>query len=62
MKTTVTTTLLELVHSINAYAANDREVVATVAYLVNSGRVRLGGTFAGATIQLPPTRRTRARP
>src|SRR5262245_57540063 len=61
MKTTVPTTLLDLVQSINAYAANDREVVATVAYLVNSGRVRLGGTFAGATIQLSPARHPRTR-
>jgi hypothetical protein len=27
-----------------------------VAHLVNSGRVRLRGNFAGAKIQLPPTR------
>ena len=31
------------------------EVVATVAYLVNSGRVRLCGTFAGAKIALRPS-------
>src|SRR3954463_11184921 len=47
-------TLLELVQVVNESARNDEEVVATVAYLVNSGRVRLCGTFAGAKIALRP--------
>ena len=41
-------TLLELVHRVNSYTASDVETVAVVTYLVNSGRVRLCGTFAGA--------------
>lgn len=52
----VTCTLLELIQSVGAFTNNDREVAAVVAHLVNSGRVRLRGNFAGAKIQLPPTR------
>lgn len=48
----VSTTLLDLVQAVGAEATSDAEVVATVAALVNSGRVRLCGTFAGAQIQL----------
>lgn len=49
---TIRTTLLDLVQTVQRYAANDEEVVATIAYLVNSGRVQLGGTFAGQKINL----------
>jgi hypothetical protein len=45
-------TLLDLVQTISDYATNDAEVVATVAFLINSGKVRLCGTFAGARIDL----------
>ena len=48
-------TLLELIQVVNESARNDDEVVATVAYLINSGRVRLCGTFAGAKIALRPS-------
>jgi hypothetical protein len=44
-------TLLELVQQVSESALTDDEVVALVAYLVNSGRVRLCGTFAGAKIR-----------
>jgi hypothetical protein len=43
-------TLLELVQSISDSALTDDEVVTIVSYLINSGRVRLCGTFAGAKI------------
>ena len=43
-------TLLELIQTVNKTALTDDEVVTIVAYLVNSGRVRLCGTFAGAKI------------
>jgi hypothetical protein len=46
-------TLLDLVQTVNAYAATDDEIVATIAYLVNSGHIRLCGNFAGAKIVLP---------
>jgi hypothetical protein len=45
-------TLLDLVQAINAFATSDAEVVATVAYLINSGKVVLCGNFAGAKIDL----------
>jgi hypothetical protein len=54
MQTQVQSTLLDLVHTFSSFTDNDREVVALVTYLVNSGRVRLCGTFAGATIALSP--------
>jgi hypothetical protein len=44
-------TLLELVQQVSESALTDDEVVTLVAYLVNSGRVRLCGTFAGAKIR-----------
>ena len=52
MATIIRTTLLGLVQAINDISANDSETVATIAYLVNSGKVRLCGNFAGAKIGL----------
>jgi len=49
-------TLIELIQCVGSYTTNDREVAATVAHLVNSGRVRLRGAFAGAKIAMPPAR------
>lgn len=54
MQTHVQSTLLELVSILNSFTNSDHEVVALVTYLVNSGQVRLCGTFAGATIELSP--------
>jgi hypothetical protein len=48
-------TLLDLVQAVSEVAANDQETLATVADLINSGRVRLGGDAAGATIDLSAT-------
>ena len=45
------TTLLDLVSAVAASARSDAEVIATVVYLVNSGRVRLCGTFRGARFE-----------
>jgi hypothetical protein len=52
MKPVIHTTLLALVQAVSEYANTDTEVVATVAALINSGRVRLCGNFAGARIDL----------
>jgi hypothetical protein len=49
---TTDTTMLDLVTCISEVARDDREVVATVVALVNSGRVRLIGSFRGARISL----------
>ena len=52
MQETTQCTMLDLVSAVSEYAHTDDEIVATVVYLVNSGKVRLGGNFAGATIDL----------
>ena len=49
---TTDATMLDLVTCITEVARDDREVVATVVALVNSGRVRLTGSFRGARIGL----------
>jgi hypothetical protein len=49
-KTKTQSTLLDLVYSVSLFAKTEAEVVATVAHLVNSGRVQLCGNFAGAKI------------
>ena len=48
-------TLLKLIHVVYESTQNDDEMVATVTYHINSGRVRLCGTFAGAKIALRPS-------
>ena len=40
-------TLLDLVTAVAEYAHSEAETIATVAYIVNSGRLRLRGTFRG---------------
>ena len=47
-------TLFDVVEAVQAIATHDAEVVATVVSLINSGRVRLCGALAGATVVLPP--------
>ena len=49
-------TLLDLVTAISDFARTEAEVIATVVYLVNSGKVRLCGNFAGARFDLPALR------
>lgn len=44
------TTLLELVRAIGDVTDDEREVVATVMHMLDSGRVRLCGNFRGASI------------
>ena len=48
-------TLLDLILAVSEVAANDQEIMATVADLINSGQVRLCGEAAGATIDLLAT-------
>ena len=52
MTTPIRSTLLDVVQTVCTCATSDDEVVATVAYLINSGKVLLCGTFAGAKIDL----------
>ena len=56
---THTVTLLDLVTAVSQYARTDAEVVATVVYLVNTGKVRLGGNFRGARFVCDPQAATR---
>jgi hypothetical protein len=48
-------TLFDLIQAVNDMAANDQEIMATVADLINSGQVSLCGDAAGATIDLLAT-------
>ena len=52
MAPALSVTLLELVTEVAKNAHSDKEVIATVAYMVNSGRVRLCGNFKGARFDL----------
>ena len=47
-----TVTLLDLVTEVAKYARSDKEVIATVADMVSTGRVRLCGNFKGAHFDL----------
>jgi len=49
------TTLLDLVTAVSDVTDSEDEVVATVVHLVNSGAVRLCGTFRGARFDLTST-------
>lgn len=53
MSTQIRCTLLDLVQTLTKVTDSEQEVVVLAATLVNSGRVRLCGNFAGATITLP---------
>ena len=48
-------TLLDLIQAVSEVAANDQEIMATVADLINSGQVRLCGDATGAMIDLLAT-------
>ena len=45
-------TLLELVTVASEYAESERELPATIVYMVNGGSVRLCGNFRGARFDL----------
>ena len=47
-----TVTMKDLVSAIAEHAETDAEVVATVVYLVNSGKVHLRGRLAGARFDM----------
>ena len=49
---TLNVTLLDLVNAIAEDAGSEAELIATIVYLVNSGRVRLCGNFKGARFDL----------
>jgi len=45
-------TLLDLVSAVAESACSEAELIAAVVYMVNSGHVRLCGTFKGARFDL----------
>jgi len=45
-------TLLDVVNTVSEFSETDDELVATVTYLVNSGKVRLCGDFAGSRVEI----------
>lgn len=45
-------TMLDLVNEVSEVARNERETIATVVYLVNTGAVQLCGNFKGARFDL----------
>jgi len=47
----VEVTLLELVQAVSDVADNEREVVATVLYMLARGSVRLRGNFRGEPVE-----------
>jgi hypothetical protein len=49
-------TLLALIRAVAEHARSEAEVVATVVHLVNSGAVRLGGSFRGGRFDLDSKR------
>jgi hypothetical protein len=50
-------TMLDLVNAVAEHSRSDDELIATVVYLINSGTVRLCGTFADASFDLRGPRR-----
>ncbi len=48
----IETTLLELVQVLHELTHDDREIVATVISLIDDGKVRLTGNFAGQRLRV----------
>ncbi len=44
-------TLLELIDAVSEVSESEQEVVATVTYMLNSGRIRLAGNFRGTPVE-----------
>ena len=51
METQSQLTLLDLIEAVAEVTDSEAEQVSVVAHLVNSGRVRLTGTFRGALLR-----------
>jgi hypothetical protein len=52
----LTVTLSELITAVADCAQSENEVVATVIHMINSGQVRLRGSFSGAQVDFPASR------
>ena len=55
MATSRALTLLDVIQAVSEVADNDREVIATVVHLINSGRVRLSDDTLEAMRHLAST-------
>jgi hypothetical protein len=44
-------TLLELIEAVSQVSETEQEVLATVTYMLNSGRVRLSGNFRNTPVE-----------
>jgi hypothetical protein len=44
-------TLLELIEAVSEVSHSEQEVLATVTYMLNSGRVRLSGNFRDTPVE-----------
>ncbi|HIF93328.1 MAG: hypothetical protein ABGX04_11240 [Myxococcales bacterium] len=44
-------TLLELVEAVSEFSESEQEVLATVVYMVNSGRVQLSANFSDTPVE-----------
>jgi hypothetical protein len=45
-------TLLELVEAVSEVSESEQEILATVTYMLNSGRVRLSGSFRDTSVSV----------
>ena len=52
MQKQIECTLMDLLQGVNRVTDDDHEVAAAVTVLINSGKVRLRGNFAGAKISV----------
>ncbi len=52
MQKQIECTLIDLLQGVNRVTDDDQEVAAAVTALINSGKVRLRGNFAGAKISV----------
>ena len=43
-------TMLELVNAVTEYTRTEGEAIVTIVHMINSGEVRLCGTFSGASM------------
>jgi len=44
-------TLLELIEAVSEVSETEQEILATVTYMLNSGRVRLSGNFRDTPVE-----------
>jgi len=47
-----TYTLQDVINAVGEFADTDEELLATVAYMVNSGKIKLRGHLAGSRIEI----------